>query len=135
MNAALWKPEYSINVARLDGHHRELVAMIEDVMEAMHSPDPSAVIESTLTKVLEYASYHFPEEERLMQEFYYPQQQQHASDHDEMRESTKRLIRDIRYSKQMEPLALVGFLAGWLTKHIMKSDKHFGEFLNSRDVF
>jgi len=60
-----WKDEYSVKVAEFDGHHKQLISMINSLDEAMRQGKD--VLEDILKKLVNYAGSHFAAEQKVMQ--------------------------------------------------------------------
>ncbi len=87
-----------------------------------------------LNDLISYATIHFSTEEKLMDDFNYPDFEFHVEEH-------KNFTQKITDFKEAFDLGKIGisvdvldFLKDWLSKHILKSDKKFGPFLNDKGI-
>ncbi len=62
-----WKQTYSVGVGNFDGHHRELVRLINEFHEAMATGRSREILEYLLARLIKYAKFHFRAEESVMQ--------------------------------------------------------------------
>jgi hemerythrin len=62
-----WKQAYSVGVTNFDGHHWELVRLINEVHEAMATGRSREILDYALARLIKYAAYHFRAEESVMQ--------------------------------------------------------------------
>ncbi len=132
MAVIVWKEIYATGIVVLDNEHRGLIEQINLLYDAIRGKRGDAVIVEILTNLEKYTVDHFVHEEALMAEYHFPELEQHQLIH-------KDLIAEIQKFKQKnsdgaEDLAkeLLTFLRGWLMEHIMKIDKEYGAFLESR---
>ncbi len=132
MAVIAWKEIYATGIVVLDNEHRGLIEQIDLLYEAVRDKRGDEVIVDILTTLEKYTVDHFQHEEKLMAEYHFPGLEQHKVIH-------VNLIAEIQKFKQKnsdgaEELAkeLLSFLRSWLMEHIMKVDKEYGAFLESR---
>ncbi|MCK4503216.1 MAG: hemerythrin family protein, partial [Desulfuromonadales bacterium] len=119
-------------IVALDNEHRGLIEEINRLYEAVRDKRGDEVIGGILVVLEKYTIDHFQHEEKLMAEYHFPGLAEHQKIHQD-------LIAEIQIFKQKatagtEELAkeLLTFLRGWLLEHILKIDKEYGAFLESR---
>ncbi len=127
-----WKEVYATGINSMDKEHRGLVDQINLLYVAVREKHGDEVIVPILVTLEKYTVEHFRHEEKLMAEYQYPGLVEHKEVH-------KSLIAEIDRFKQLsnastEELAkeLLAFLRKWLLEHILKVDKEYGSFLESR---
>lgn len=135
MNVVEWKSEYSVGMAKIDEEHKKLVEMIN----AAHSSAnclPNAKAASELIGEMEaYAKSHFQTEERLMEKHNYPMAAQHIKAHQAFLNHVKNADTDFSNDNFVPgTVKIVSFLADWLVKHILETDKKLGDFLQEQGL-
>ena len=127
-----WKDVYATGINSMDKEHRGLIEQINLLYDAVREKRDDEIIAPILSALEKYTVEHFSHEERLMAEYQYPGLEEHKEVH-------KALIAEIDSFKQRansstEELAkeLLTFLRKWLLEHILKVDKEYGPFLESR---
>jgi len=79
-----WKPDLNTNIETIDTHHRQLFKIGRD-MEQLIQKKCIGVTDKQLLDIVcdlrEYTVYHFYEEERLMEEYQYPEIEAHKKMH------------------------------------------------------
>ncbi len=67
-----WRDQYSVGVAVFDEDHKKLVELFNTLHEAIRTSAGPSTIKPILSELLDYTSYHFGREEKLMAEISYP---------------------------------------------------------------
>jgi hemerythrin-like metal-binding protein len=92
------------------------------------------VIGPILSDLLSYTAFHFATEEKLFQEYVYPDYPLHKKEHDNLSNKVKAFISDFRTGKIALTIDVMNFLKDWLRNHILGSDKKYGPFLINKGV-
>jgi len=129
-----WDSIYSVNIGVLDTQHKMLVAMINDLHQAMAARSGKDKLGSILAGLVKYTQGHFATEERLMETFGYADFLAHKSEHDGLTNTVLDLQRRFYASQAGMSVEVMEFLRDWLVKHILGSDKKYSPFLNAKGV-
>ncbi|PLX49800.1 MAG: hemerythrin [Desulfobulbaceae bacterium] len=129
-----WKPEYSVNIKEIDDQHKQLVAMVNELHEAMTQKKGKEVLGPILAKLINYTATHFAAEEKLMQQHGYPDYDKHKAKHEKMVQKVLALQNDYKGGKITMTFEVSKFLQDWLNKHILGTDKQYSAFLNDKGV-
>ncbi|MCF6148079.1 MAG: hemerythrin family protein [Candidatus Kuenenia sp.] len=129
-----WKDEFSVKVAEFDGHHKQLISMINNLDEAMRQGKGKDIVGDILKKLVNYAGFHFAAEQKIMQQHEYPGYADHKDKHDKMTAKVMALQNDYQSGKASLTIEVFKFLTDWLNKHIMETDKKYSEYLNSKGI-
>jgi hemerythrin-like metal-binding protein len=128
-----WNDRMSVRVPQFDEQHKQLVAMIHKLNEAMRNGQGKQVIGDILLGLVEYAESHFSQEERFMQQHKYPDYISHKKIHDDLRNKVSEVI--VEYEQgRIVPAAIMMFLSDWLIGHIMNMDRKYGDFVVKKGV-
>jgi hemerythrin len=127
MSLFIWKPEYSVNDAILDNHHKQLFTVLNSVYEnVMNSSELDSVLPK-IDELSEYTKYHFSAEELYMKEKKFPVTDDHIAKHTEF----TRKIRELRESYHNNDLEvskdLIVVLGEWLLQHVLKEDIKYSQ--------
>lgn len=127
-----WKEIYETGIVTLDNEHRGLVQKINQLYEAVRDKRGEEVLGEILTALVAYTVDHFQHEEKLMAEYHFPGLEDHQKIHQELIAAVEELKQ--RATSDTEDLAkeLLTFLRAWVLEHILKVDKEYGAFLESR---
>lgn len=130
----VWKDEYSVNVQQIDDQHKQLVAMVNELHEAMMQQRAKDVLGGLLNKLVSYCANHFAVEEGLMQTAGYPDFSSHKAKHDKMTAKVLALQSDLKAGKLNLTIEVSQFLKDWLDKHILGTDKKYSAHLNAKGI-
>ena len=129
-----WSDTYSVNIGVIDMQHKNLVKIINDLHQAMVEGNGREQLGKILTSLISYTRAHFKTEEVFMESHRYPGYAMHKSEHDQLTKS----VLDLQSKFQRNGVGLtvetMDFLKGWLSRHILGTDKKYGPFLNSKGV-
>lgn len=130
----VWRQEYSVNIQRIDNHHRRLFEMANRLIDAVRRGKGAAEMSESLDFLMGYAMYHFSEEEALLERYGYPEQVGHAGKH-------KRLLAQVRELEErlagpgMNADEVLAFLQDWIVNHILVEDRRYAAFVNEKGVY
>ncbi len=124
MALMVWKDDYSVGNALLDGQHKRLIELVNDV-------DSDADLGAVLDGLRDYGEVHFKAEESLLEAANYPELEPHRQQHDAFRAWLAEVIaahgsggdaavvrRDVHH-----------YLSVWLANHLLVVDKAFEPWL------
>jgi hemerythrin-like metal-binding protein len=126
-----WTAALEVGYPVIDKQHRELVAILNDVVANMNKPDAQAALLKAFDKLANYTIMHFRTEEMLMAQHRYPGAEAHKRMHADLVKQVGDLQRDLKAGKAMIGSKTLFFLKTWLTEHIQKTDKELAKFLNT----
>lgn len=129
-----WTENFSVNVRKLDDQHKKLVEMVNDLDDAIRDGNDDEVLKDVLRRLLDYTAYHFVTEEKILEQYEYPDLLRHRSDHNTLSWRVLDLRARYEAGDGVDAREVLDFLTGWLKKHILYSDKQYGTFLNSKGV-
>lgn len=129
-----WDASCSVKVAELDRQHQQLFSTVAELEHALRAGRADDVINQLLEQVIEHTITHFATEERLMEECGFPGLDAHRRDHQELSKKLTSLNLSNLAGGHGVPAALLAFLQAWLQEHILKTDKEYTGFLNTRGV-
>ncbi len=126
-----WSINFSVSVKEIDDQHKVLISIINEATELIRTDDCTFnTMYEMVTKMDRYVVEHFQFEEKLMFENSYPELEEHVRQHNQFRYDMEKFnIFDVKQPKNFIEDALV-YLMDWLTKHIMSTDKRFGNYIN-----
>jgi CRP/FNR family transcriptional regulator len=130
-----WSPTYRIGVEAIDRQHEKLFDIGSRFHRAWQDGARRAALRRIFGELLEYAGYHFAEEERLMQQIGYPALAQHRANHEELVELVNHYHTQLRDGVKGSERQAVEFVRTWLRAHVLDADKKIGAYLaGSRTV-
>ena len=123
-----WKDYYSVGDASLDGQHKQIIGVINELYDATQSANDQQVIKLLLDRLASYTMDHFNREEAVMREHEYPNLAEHKALHDNLRQRTLDL-RD--HADLVTQRDLLHFLKQWWVCHIQDCDKKYAPYLTA----
>lgn len=134
MSLITWSSNLSTGVEEIDEQHKNLIAIINELHDAMTAGHGKEVVGKCLDKLIDYTVYHFGTEERLMKTYSYIEHLKHEGEHKNLVKTAAELQQSYKTNPAGLTLKTMHFLKDWLNNHIMGSDVKFGKFLNSKGV-
>lgn len=128
-----WNENLAVGINTIDMQHKELIARINNLLQAIKEHRCKSEIDGTLKFLDDYAVFHFGEEEKRMGEASYPGLAEHKQHH-------AVYLRNIAELKEQAALPRVTgvsyelsvtanqIIVDWIVDHIMKIDRKFGEY-------
>lgn len=129
-----WNDTFSVNVAEIDKQHQKLIAMINELHDAMRQGKSNDVLKPILNGLIEYTGVHFKTEENLFARYKYPEAENHKKAHADF--VAKVMDFKTRFESSAVGLSIdvMTFLSNWLQNHIKGEDKKYAPFLNANGV-
>ncbi len=127
-----WTDELSVGIEEIDRQHMELVALLNELHVAITEHRASGACLDILDKLIEYTRVHFTVEESLFRILGYPGYGPHKQEHEKLIEQIMGLQRKLKNESGNVTFELLHFLRGWLTHHILGTDKAYVPFLLSK---
>ena len=129
-----WSDTLSVHVEKIDQVHQQLVELINNLHEAMKIRAGKETVGIAIDCLIKYTEFHFGAEEALMAKHGYSSATAHRAAHRKFVQKTQEFAQGYAVGKLFLSMEVMNFLKVWLTEHICKVDKEFGEFLNSKGV-
>jgi hemerythrin len=129
-----WDAGLSVSVNEIDQQHQKLIAMINDLNDAMRQGKGRNILIPVINGLITYTATHFKVEEKYFDQFNYADAQPHKDEHAAF---VKKVIgfRDRLDSGQLGlPIDVMFFLSSWLTTHIKGTDKKYSACFNANGL-
>ena len=130
MDSFEWNDDCSVGVQQIDEHHKHLFNLLQNIYLSCTNKNQADGSEAVISELVDYATYHFATEERLMKESNYVDLPAHEMEHQRFIERVSEFQHDLITGKKVYSIELIGFLGNWLIHHIMEIDKKLGFHLN-----
>jgi methyl-accepting chemotaxis protein len=129
----VWSKDLETGNELIDSQHKQLIQAMAELMDACSSGKGRAVMSETIDFLADYTAKHFADEEKLQQDYAYPDRVNHKKLH----EGFKLVVADLgRQLNQEGPtIVLVGKvntkIGGWLVNHIKREDTKVAAHIRS----
>lgn len=127
-----WEESYYVGVEEIDYDHKKLVGLINQVVSASDDPVRRKMVPKILDRFIDYTKYHLSQEEKLMEEYDYPNRAWHADQNVKFINKIDRFYSKSTKERNMKSEEVFEFLRGWLLMHIGYTDKDFGAFVTAK---
>ena len=124
-----WKNAFSVGVLEVDDEHKQLLAIINHLHDAMRAGSDTAELSRVMDELVNYTRFHFAFEEQLMERVGYPDMQEHGRRHQAMMARVAQFQADAANARALFSMKLMEFLKYWLSKHILETDMSYGDFI------
>ncbi len=129
-----WREEYNTNIKAMDAHHRELFQTANKLYEEIHSGRNQSVLEDTLNFMIRYTQDHFSQEEKLMEDYDFPEHEVHIKHHVRLIRQVQELKDKYAAGEMRMDMSTVNFLKDWIINHILTEDRKYGPYLNDKGL-
>jgi len=130
-----WTERLSVGVKVLDEDHKRLVALVNELYDAMQAGHGRDTLGRILDGLVRYTKEHFAREEKFFAQSHYPAADSHRQQH----EALTRQVMDVQRkyaagSASTLSLDVLQFLKNWLINHIQGSDQKYRVHLNANGI-
>ena len=129
-----WSNQFSVGVQEIDKQHQVLVELLQGLSIAFNAQDHGFDSRKVLNDLVQYASYHFATEERLMREINFAGLDSHVREHQDFVTKVLQLVAQVDQGQTPSLEDLLVFLRDWLVLHILHSDRDLGDALNLAEI-
>lgn len=129
-----WDNSFSVNVAEIDAQHQKLIAMINELHDAMKQGKGKDVSGTIINRMFNYTATHFKTEERYFDRFGYPETDVHKQEHAAFVQKVSDFKDGFEQGKLGVSVEIMSYLSNWLQNHIKKSDKQYSRFFNENGL-
>jgi hemerythrin len=131
----IWNDKLSVGVEVIDEDHKKLIAMINEMYDAILAGMGKKVVGDILDRLVHYTSFHFAREEALFAQTGYSDAAAHKAEHDAMAKWAIQAELDFHQGTLPAPsLEVINRLKDWLFEHINGTDKLYGPHLNAAGI-
>ena len=134
MSLIQWNDSFSVNVVEIDQQHQKLVAMINDLNDAMRQGKGKDVLGKIVNGLIVYAESHFKTEEKYFDQFGYPETDSHKKEHSDFVVKVSEFKSGFEKGKIGLSIEVMNFLSDWLQNHIKRVDNKYGPFFNEKGL-
>ncbi|MEF2146142.1 MAG: bacteriohemerythrin [Desulfovibrionaceae bacterium] len=127
-----WTDSLSLGIESIDGQHKELLNIINQVLVSIKENQGEEIVAELLTKLREYTVFHFNAEEAFMEEILYPGRGEHQEQHFKLKQKVKG-FQCARFHKELVTLYEIReMLSDWLLHHILECDLRIVSYLKEQ---
>ncbi len=132
MTLIAWREDFTIGLPDVDYEHRELVSMINALLESLGPDTGVPQIVAALGEIHARIALHFALEERDMHQLHYAAAAEHKDDHERLLDDILDIIDTVESPLDYDPEALGDRLSRWFTGHFRTHDARLHRWLVGR---
>ena len=129
-----WNDGLSVKVEELDQQHQKLIAMINDLDDAIKGEHGYDVALRIIVRMKDYSEFHFRSEEMYFEQCNYPGTEAHVEEHQAFITKVESFENDFINGSLTLKKDVLSFLQEWLIKHILNTDFAYSSFLNEHGI-
>lgn len=129
-----WSDVFKVNINKIDEQHKELFRLVNGLYEAWKGKKSRDTIGNLLNGLINYTATHFKTEEDYFQQYGYPETATHIEAHKALVKQALDLKDKFEKGELTIDIETMNFLKNWLNNHILKIDKKYSHYLNSKGV-
>ena len=121
-----WSDSYLLGIPEIDGQHKELVRIANELYDAACGSDASykANMTRVIKKLTDYTEYHFSHEEKnFMEKYGYPGLAVHKSVHAGFVKELNFRAKQLSSERKEDGMSFYAYMVNWILNHIAKTDK------------
>ncbi|HTT70846.1 MAG TPA: hemerythrin family protein [Anaeromyxobacteraceae bacterium] len=123
-----WDELASTGVDSMDAEHRLQVSLVKALEELVQQGADPAVLERTVSQLVDFTSVHFLSEELMMRLYAYPQHDAHKLEHARLKQQVDELRSRLAAGGREAGVAIVAELHAWLVGHVRTMDQAFASW-------
>ena len=132
MSPIAWRDEFAIGLADVDHEHRELITMINELLESLRPETGAPRILAALGEIHARIAAHFALEERDMRRLKYIAVGEHKRDHERLLEDILEIMADVELRSDYDPETFDRRLTNWFTEHFRTHDARLHHWFQGR---
>jgi hemerythrin len=129
-----WDSSFETGIGSIDGQHRKLFDMVNDLHDAMQQKRSKEAIGQILGRLIEYTGSHFGHEEQIFRSTSYPEETSHKQEHARLVEQVLGLQAKFNNGEAVLTQSVIEFLQDWLIKHIKGTDMRYTPHLKKNGI-
>ena len=130
-----WDPELETGHEKIDNQHKQLFDALNNFIDVSMRGNGENEIYRTMDFLAGYTIMHFSDEEKLQEEYDYPDYLVHKHYHDAFRETVEKLIQQMYTEGPSQELVdtLITTIGSWLLNHIKGDDFRMATYIKSKE--
>jgi hemerythrin len=131
-----WDSSLETGHVKIDNQHKQLIAALNNLIDAAKSGKGDAEIFKTLDFLTGYTIMHFSDEEKLQIKYDYPDYLVHKRIHEDFKKTVGDLTKKLRDEGPREELVntVTDAVGAWLLNHIKGDDFRMAAFVKSKET-
>jgi len=131
-----WDSSLESGYSKIDNQHKQLIAMLNDLIEAKKEGKGDSAVLRTLDFLTGYAIKHFADEEQLQIDYDYPDYLNHKRIHEDFKKTVGEFVEKVIKDGPTEEIigTIIETIGSWLLNHICGDDFRLTAFVKAADI-
>lgn len=132
MSLLEWRDDFLIGIAEVDGEHRELIALLNEMHDEALRHRSAAQVATVLGEINVRIAAHFALEEKNMELLGYAGYAAHKAEHERLLDQITEIMEEVDQSGRYDPDALSAAVSAWFGEHFRTHDAELHRWLERR---
>ncbi|GFO62180.1 bacteriohemerythrin [Geomonas paludis] len=133
MPIVTWDGSLAVGHEMIDQHHEHLVELLNKTYDEFCDRKSKQNLEAVLDELIDYATYHFAQEELLMEKVAFPAAEEHLAEHAYFITRIGEIQKEFLAGTSAISLEIITFLKNWLVRHISQKDLELGAYATAHE--
>ena len=131
-----WDSTLESGYEKVDNQHRQLVAALNNLIEASAGGKGDAAVLTTIDFLTGYVIKHFADEEKLQVDYNFPDYLNHKRIHDNFKETVDTFVAKVKSEGPTETVIeeVSSAVGAWLLNHIKGDDFRMAAYVKAADA-
>ena len=134
MEIVPWAEEFSVGIKSIDAQHKKWIMLLNTFYHSFREGRTKDALEASLDELVKYTRTHLRSEEKLMQEYRYPDYTSHKREHDDLIKKIADFEHNFKFGKLPAGKEMMEVLKMWIMNHILKTDKNYETYFKEKGV-
>jgi hemerythrin-like metal-binding protein len=122
-----WTDKFLFGIEDVDEQHKQLIELVNSMFASFKMDKTKKEIKENIKSFVDFASYHFGNEEQYFEQFNYSESKSHIKEHNEFLKQIKSFQIDYNTNKVKFLDDIMSYIKVWLYRHFTEEDIKFVE--------
>lgn len=129
-----WTSIFSLGIKELDEQHQQLITLANQVYTAFRQDKTKKETKELIKNLIDFASYHFGNEEQYFEQFGFNEAAAHTKEHNEFLDELQKFQEDFNKNKVKFLDDIMSFIKKWLYHHFTVTDPKYTSLFKSKGL-
>ena len=129
-----WQTDFEINITELDEQHKNIIELSNQLYLAFRNDKSKKEIKDILKSLVDYASYHFGNEESYFKEFKFKFSEEHITDHKLFIKELQQFQSNYASGKVKFLDDIMTFIEEWILNHFVEQDQKYKQLFKEKGL-
>jgi hemerythrin-like metal-binding protein len=120
-----WTADFELGIQEMDEQHKQLIDLVNTMHASLKQGKNKKEVKDNIRSFVDFASYHFGNEEQYFEQFAYDNAKEHTQEHKAFVKEILQFQSDYSANKIKFLDDLMPYIKKWLHKHFSITDKKY----------